>query len=136
MKKRITNIILILALFGYLIFIGRSDYMFSWLAHNNFCYVWAVIALLWFFRQDICAKWLTAGSVLAVFPAQIVENIESSILSNDVAKSSYWGIGTWIGLVVICLCIGAWFQFRNWRRNHPKPESNEQGSNNPKKTGK
>lgn len=116
MKKRLTNIVLILALFGYLIFIGRSDYMFSWLAHNNFCYVWAVIAVLWLFKQDICAKWLTAGSILAIFPAQVVESI---------GKSANWGIGVWIGMVVLFLIFGLLLQYRKWRKDHPRPEPQE-----------
>lgn len=116
MKKRLTNIILILALFGYLIFIGRSIDMFNKLASNNFYYVWAVIAVLWLLKQDICAKWLTAGSILAVFPAQIAE-----ILGN----SLNWGIGVWIGFVVLFLIFGLLLQLRKWRKDHPKSERQE-----------
>lgn len=123
MKKRITSILLTLALFGYLIFLGRSDYLIEWLAHNNFCYVWAVIVVLWAFHQDICAKWLTAGSILAVFPAQIMENIKFMRFANDnpAAHSFYWGVPTWIVLVIFSLIIGCTLQYRKWRKDHPKP---------------
>lgn len=123
MKKRITSILFTLGLFGYLIFLGRSDYLIEWLAHNNFCYVWAVIVVLWIFRQDICAKWLMAGSILAVFPAQIMENIKFLHFGKDnpTAHSFYWGVPTWIVLTVLSLFIGVALQYRKWRKDHPKP---------------
>lgn len=122
MKKRITNVLLILALFGYLIFVGRSDYLLQWLARNNFCYVWVLISLLWLLKLDVCAKWLTAGSILAVFPAQIMEDINGNVMEgNPAVDSAYWGVGVWIALTAIFLIIGAALQYRKWRKAHPKP---------------
>ncbi len=130
MKKRITNILLILALFGYLIFIGRSVYMLSWLAENYFCFVWAVIVLLWIFKQDICAKWLTFGSIFAVFPAQIVEGLMVGEHQNAVDHSHLlWGVGVWIGVAVLTLILGILFQYRAWRKTHPKPAESSDEAN-------
>lgn len=67
MKKRFRAILLTIGLFVFMIVVGRCDYMFQWLAHQNFCYIWVLITLLWLLKQDICAKWLTAGSIFAIF---------------------------------------------------------------------
>lgn len=122
MKKRISSIILTLALFGYLIFLGRSDYLLEWLARNNFCYVWGLIVIFWILRLDICAKWLTAGSILAVFPAQIAEDLETLFYNGSIiADSTYTGVFTWILLVLLSLIVGCAIQYRKWRKAHPKP---------------
>lgn len=121
MKKRITMICLTLALFGYLIFLGRSNYLMVWLAENNFCYVWAGIVLMLIFRQDICAKWLTAGSILAVFPAQLMESLKGSFYKTEaIAATKSWGIPAWVALVGVSLAVGVWMQYRAWRKLHPK----------------
>ncbi len=79
MKKRILTVLAILAVFGYMIFIGRSSYMFGWLAEQNFLYIWALIAIMVIAKQDVCAIWSTVGAVFAVFPAEIVAWVVTSL---------------------------------------------------------
>ncbi len=124
MKKRIGNILGILAIFGYMIFIGRSNYMFAYLANQNFYYVWAVIAILWIVKQDAFAKWLTAASVFAVFPAELVDRAIRN--GGTVEKANLWGVIVWIALVVLTLISCLVVLYNKWRKAHPKKEKAEE----------
>ncbi len=127
MKKRIGNILAILAIFGYMIFIGRSNYMFAFLANHNFYYVWAVIAVLWIVKQDAFAKWLTAASIFAVFPAELVDQAIRN--GGDAEKANLWGGVVWVGVVILTLILCLVIQYSKWRKAHPKKEKAEETEN-------
>lgn len=108
MKKKLKEVFFTMASFGILIYLGHHAYLLEWLARRYFLFIWAPILLLWFFRQEILARWLTLGAFAGLFLGQLAEDFKWNIYgSNDLpAHSSYWGVGTWCIIVILTLGIG------------------------------
>lgn len=121
MKQRIKAILTIVLIFTYLIFAGRADYLLTWLADRYFLCIWIPIILLYIFKQDIIARWLTVGSIGAVPLGEVMEFVKFlKYGENQAAHSSYWGVATWAVAVVICTALGILFQLIHNRKNKPK----------------
>lgn len=117
MKKKLLEILRTIAAFGILIYLGQNDYLLEWLARRYFCFVWVPILLLWIFRQEILARWLTFGTFSGLFLGQIAEDMKWYILgmNNQAAHSSYWGVGAWFTVIIVAFGIGllhAWIRAR------------------------
>lgn len=117
MKKKLKDIFSAMAAFGALIYLGRNTYLLEWLAERYFCFVWVPVLVLWLFRQEILAGWLTFGAIGGLFLGQIAEDMKWKILSadNQAAHSSYWGVGIWFTVVVLAFGIGilhTWLKLR------------------------
>ena len=108
MKKKIKEVCLTMAAFGILIYLGHHTYLLEWLAQRWFCFLWAPILLLWIFRQEILARWLTVGGFGGLFLGQLAEDIKWELYGIDaeIAHSSYWGVGIWFGTVALMLLLG------------------------------
>jgi len=122
MKKKLKEILLTMASFGILIYLGYHTYLLEWLAERWFCFIWAPILLLWLFRQDILARWLTFGAFGGMFLGQIAEDIKWEVLGieSQIAHSSYWGVGIWFTVVLLSLMLGI---FHTWLKNKKKKEA-------------
>lgn len=108
MKKKLKEIFTTMAAFGILIYLGHHTYLLEWLAERYFCFLWVPILLLWLFRQEILARWLTVGAFGGLFLGQLAEDIKWEILGLDnvAAHSSYWGVGIWFAAVALALIFG------------------------------
>ncbi|MBQ7129878.1 MAG: hypothetical protein IJO21_02400 [Oscillospiraceae bacterium] len=122
MKKKLKEILLTMASFGILIYLGHHTYLLEWLAERWFCFIWAPIQLLWLFRQDILARWLTFGAFGGMFLGQIAEDIKWEVLGieSQIVHSSYWGVGIWFTVVLLSLMLGI---FHTWLKNKKKKEA-------------
>lgn len=108
MKKKLKEVTLTMASFGILIYLGHHTYLLEWLAERWFCFLWAPILLLWIFRLEILARWLTIGAFGGLFLGQLAEDIKWELYGIDanIAHSSYWGVGIWFGAVALTLLLG------------------------------
>ena len=108
MKKKLKEIFTTMAAFGILIYLGLHPYLLEWLAERYFCFVWAPILLLWIFRQEMLARWLTLGAFGGLFLGQLAEDVKWGIYGTDnmAAHSSYWGVGVWFLTVILCFGFG------------------------------
>ena len=117
MKKKLKEIFGITISFTVLIFLGQHTYLLEWLADRYFCFIWVPILLLWLFCKEILARWLTIGAFSGLFLGQIAENMKCEVygVENQIAHSSYWGVGTWFTVVVVAFGIGilhTWLKLR------------------------
>lgn len=108
MKKKCREILLTMAAFGVLTYLGHHTYLLEWLAERYFCFIWMPILVLWLFRQDILARWLSLGAFGGLFLGQLAEEVKWSIwgVENQAAHSSYWGVAIWFGAVLLALAAG------------------------------
>lgn len=108
MKKKLKEVFITMASFGILIYLGHHTYLLEWLARRYFCFVWAPILILWIFRQEVLARWLTFGAFGGMFLGQIAEDIKWEVfgIENQIAHSSYWGVGIWFGVLLLALLFG------------------------------
>lgn len=108
MKKKLKEVFLTMASFGILIYLGHHTYLLEWLAKRWFCFLWVPILILWIFRQEFLARWLTLGAFGGLFLGQLAEDIKWEIygLDNMAAHSSYWGVGIWFAAVAATLLLG------------------------------
>lgn len=122
MKKKIKEILGTMASFGILIYLGHHTYLLEWLAERYFCFLWAPILLLWVFRQEILARWLTFGAFGGLFLGQIAEDMKWGVygVENQAAHSSYWGVGIWILTVILFIGLGL---FHTWLKNRKKEKA-------------
>ena len=121
MKKKLKEILLTMGTFGVLIYLGHHTYLLEWLAQRYFCFLWVPILLLWLFRQEILARWLTFGAFGGLFLGQLAEEIKWDVLGthNQAAHSSYWGVGIWFGVVLLSLAAGFLHSRIKKRRESP-----------------
>ena len=119
MKKKLKEITLTMASFGILIYLGHHTYLLEWLAERYFCFLWVPILLLWIFRQEVLARWLTFGAFGGLFLGQLAEEMKWEVLGldNQMAHSSYWGVGLWFCAVVLAFLAG---QLHTRLRNRKK----------------
>lgn len=124
MKKKRKEVLLVMASFGVLIYLGHHVYLLEWLAKRYFCFIWAPILLLWIFRQEILARWLTFGAFGGLFLGQITEDLKWGIHGTDnmAAHSSYWGVGTWILTVILSIGLGI---LHTWLKNKKAKKATE-----------
>lgn len=108
MKKKLKEVLITMASFGVLIYLGHHTYLLEWLARRYFCFVWAPILILWLFRQEVLARYLTFGAFGGMFLGQIAEDIKWEVfgIENQIAHSSYWGVGIWFGVMLLSLLLG------------------------------
>lgn len=108
MKKKIREVFTTMLSFAILIYLGHHTYLLEWLAERYFCFIWVPILLLWLFRQEIIARWLTVGAFGGLFLGQLAEEIKWELygLDNMAAHSSYWGVGIWFAAVALTLVLG------------------------------
>lgn len=108
MKKKLKEILIIMSSFAVLIYLGHHTYLLEWLAKRYFCFVWVPIMLLWIFRQELLARWLTFGAFGGLFLGQLAEDIKWGAYGLDhmPAHSSYWGVGIWFAAVLLALGAG------------------------------
>ena len=108
MKKKLREILITMASFTVLTYLGHHTYLLQWLAERYFCFIWAPILALWLFRQEILARWLTLGAFGGLFFGQLAEDIKWEIygLDNMAAHSSYWGVGIWFAAVLLAFAAG------------------------------
>lgn len=108
MKKKLKEILITMVSFAIAIYLGHHIYLLQWLAERYFCFVWAPILVLWLFRQEILARWLTFGAFGGLFLGQLAEDIKWEIygLDNMAAHSAYWGVGIWFVVVALTLLLG------------------------------
>ena len=122
MKKKLKEVFITMASFAVLIYLGHHTYLLEWLAKRWFCFVWAPILLLWLFRQEILARWLTFGAFGGMFLGQIAEDVKWEVLGldNQAAHSSYWGVGIWFAVLLLSLGLGI---LQTWLKNRKKREA-------------
>lgn len=122
MKKKLKEVFTTMAMFGILIYLGLNTYLLEWLAERYFCFVWIPIIVLWVFRQEILARWLTFGAFGGLLLGQIAEDMKWELLGieNQVAHSSYWGVGTWFTMVIIAFGFGILHTWVKIRKNRFK----------------
>lgn len=108
MKKKLKEVLITMSAFGVLIYLGHHTYLLEWLAKRYFCFVWAPVLILWIFRQELLARWLTLGAFGGLFLGQLAEDIKWGVygLDNVAAQSSYWGVGIWFATVLLALAAG------------------------------
>ena len=108
MKKKLKEICTTMASFGILIYLGHHTYLLEWLAQRYFLFLWAPILFLWIFRQEILARWLTFGVFGGLFLGQLAEDLKWEVfgMENQLAHSSYWGVGIWFAAVLLALALG------------------------------
>lgn len=108
MKKKLKEVMITMASFGVLIYLGHHTYLLEWLARRYFCFVWAPILILWLFRQEVLARYLTFGAFGGMFLGQIAADIKWEVfgIENQIAHSSYWGVGIWFGVMLLSLLLG------------------------------
>ena len=108
MKKKLKEILGTMASFGILIYLGHHTYLLEWLARRYFCFIWAPILILWIFRQEILARWLTFGAFGGMFLGQLAEDIKWEVygIDSQIAHSSYWGVGIWFASILLMLAGG------------------------------
>ncbi len=119
MKKKLQEVFLAMAAFAALTYLGRHVYLLEWLARRHFCYIWIPILLLWILRQEILARWLTLGAFGGLLLGQLAEDLKWQIYSieNNIAHSSYWGVGLWFGTVLLSLLAGL---FHTWLKHRKR----------------
>lgn len=116
MKKKVKEIAGTMASFGVLIYLGHHTYLLEWLSRRWFCFVWVPILILWTFRQEILARWLTFGAFGGMFLGQLAEDLKWEFwgMENQAAHSSYWGVGILFGILLLALVLG---MFHTWIRH-------------------
>ena len=119
MKNRFRESFKTMVLFALLIYLGNHSYLLEWLARRYFCFVWIPVFLLHLFRHEILARWITLGALGGMFLGQLAEDMKWYLLDaeNQVAHSSYWGVGIWFLMVFLSIAIGI---FHTWIKSRKK----------------
>jgi len=126
MKKRIALYVILLSPFVLLwIFgetIGKDLYVFEWLSHNRYCYVWIAVILLLIFKQDTASIFLSVGNIAGVLLGHFIGNFLNARSMSQITDSmdqeeiyhlsTHYGVYIWAITVVIFLIIGIVMQRR------------------------
>lgn len=109
MKIKYREAIGTMAIFAMLIYLGKHSYLLEWLSERYFCFIWIPIFILWIIRKNLLARWLTWGTFGGLLLGQFSEDLKWRLLGmeNQAAHSSYWGVGTWLFIVILSLGLGA-----------------------------
>lgn len=99
----------------------KGLYLFGWTTHNFYCGLWLLSPALVLLGQNVWARFVTGGNVLAVLCGQFLGDWIKGMLPPDpYGTRLHPGFLIWVGLMLVSVVLGGFVQFY---RNESKSES-------------
>ena len=130
-KKKLIRVLYHLAVFGclYLVTAGMNAlatsisptaylYLFGWTTHNTYWRLWLLSLALVLLGQNVWARFVTGGNVLAVIVGQFVGDwVEKALPPDPYGTRLHAGFRFWAVLVLVSIFLGGIAQ---WYRGKSK----------------
>ena len=86
--------------------------LFDWTTHERYWGLWILSLLLVLAEQDIWARFVTGGNMLAVLAGQIIGDLVEASLPADLYETRlYAGCLIWAGMVLLSILLGGLVQW-------------------------